>query len=714
MVAFLCFRQLCAPDLRGAALSAMMPGMAEAERAKRFTESVPGYMAGWLLAALWLYALSGVDAHAFSAFPACVVLGCAAALLLLALLMGLRLVRMSVLAWFSLAAGAYFLCRCLTSYALVESWGESALIVGALVYYVAGVYVAQNQHYRGVLLTLLLALLLSMLAWWAVQQPWFRLEWTGRATHTPEGKNNLPVALLVYKNFAGFFFFSGGVALGAWALWVQRGAKQALLMMVAAASVALSFFCETRAPFFLAPLALVGLWVFDVLFRLYSEQKVGVVSYVIGAILLVLVFVGVADAVLGRFLAGFFDNVDSHLRYQIWSFVCEQLPSAPLWGLGAGATEWDIIPVCNVWALPNYAHNEYVQVWADYGVIGLLFMLSIIAGHVVQGMRCVASEKVSPHRRGMALVAMLVLVFAAAYATADFPWHSFALVSLTAFVCGLLASPFPHIREARKWVSSSQAPVVKVLGEKKICRVLLMFVAAGVGAWGIWMGGKFYPVWEAQWEYNRLSEEGADAHGHQRRELIARLLPEYPDSALMDTYYLLPPYKSDWVERERLLKLAIQANPKQLFTVVMLVDALGKQQKFAEAEQLMRQYYVGDSMPASRLTNWPAYYAFNLLMWGREDYKHQRYGLALSKMEYAYAIHCWKRMDFNLFHRGGYTPWKASGGIKPWLKEFHKVGWRDMHMLRLIGVQPDHSWRQPMVPGGRPSLYSAIVDKKAS
>ena len=148
-------------------------GMSEVKSAKRLTESVPGRLAGWLLALVWLYSLPAVDSQAFTAFPVCVGLGGAAVLVLLAVLMGCRVVRMSWLGWVSLAAGGYFLCRCLNSYATVESWGESALIVGAFVYYIAGVYVAQNRRYTSVILVLALALVLSIAAWWIVKQPWF-------------------------------------------------------------------------------------------------------------------------------------------------------------------------------------------------------------------------------------------------------------------------------------------------------------------------------------------------------------------------------------------------------------------------------------------------------------------------------------------------------------------------------------------------------------
>ena len=697
--------------LRAGRLSGMMPRMAEAKSMKRLTESVPGRLVGWLLALLWVFSLSGVDSTAFSAFPVCVVLLAVLLLVFFCLLLGYRVVRMSALGWFSLAAGGYFLCRCLNSYAVVDSWADSVLIVVAAVYYLAGVYVAQNRHYSAPVIVLVVALLLSALAWWAVKQPWFCLEWTGRATYTPAGRNSMPTALLVYKNFAGFFFIAGAVALGGWALWAQRGIRAVLLCVVAVLSVLLSFFCGTRAPFFLAPIVLMGLWVFDVLVQLYSGRKISVLSYVVCAVFVVLLLVGVYDFFFGRTLSVFFDDTDSHGRYGIWSAVCEVLSHAPAWGCGAASVQWETIPFYKGEYLANMAHNEYLQVWADYGFIGLGCMLAIIAWHVVAGLRCVASDKISPERRALTSVSLLVLVFASAYATSDFPWHSVALVIMCAFVCGVLSSPFPYVRDAHKWSASSQAPVVGVQAQGKTGKLLLLALVVGVGFWCVWLGQKLYPVWYNQWEYNRLSQSGEDAYAHKRRELIAALLPGYPDSDLIDTYFLLPAYGSDWHERERLLRIALEANPKQMFVVAMLAEVLGKQKRYEDAEQLLRTKYTEVGLLDSGLHNWPAVYAHNLVMWAREDMGRGQYGLALSKMKYALEIHRWKNVRYGFVLGHKINADKKKTRIKPWLKDVMMGCKRDVRMLELLQVRPDDSWRLPLTPGGIPSLYSSIVDK---
>lgn len=681
----------------------------------RLTESLSGRVAGFLLVVLWIFSMSGVDSNAFSAFPACVVLVVAQLLVLGAMVSGKRLVRMSATGWFSLAVGGYFLLRCLNSYAVVDSWAESALILAGVVYYVAGVYVAQNKNYTGVFAGLAVALLLSLLAWWAVRQPWFCLEWTGRASFTPAGNNSRPMALLIYKNFAGVFFCVGGSALFAWALWTWRGVSRWGGALLGVASILAAFLCGTRAVYLVLPLVVVLCWLFRVIVRLFRDERIGGINVLVGVGLLVACLVAVAEFLFGGRLAELVDGADTHLRYYIWAAVCEVLPSTPLWGYGANATTWELIPYYSEWQLPNYAHNEYLQVWVDYGFAGVLLVLVVVVVHLLRGLRCLATETLSAERRHLAALCMLVLVSLAAYAFVDFPWHSFALVSMSAFACGVLASPFAYRHQSwltgRTWAGGSQAPLVPVRAQKTAGRVVLASLLLALLGYTGWLGYTLQPAWCAQWEYNELSAPGRDADSSARRMAIARLLPQYPSPALMDTFYMFPQNYTADAEKERLLKLALAGNPKQLFTAVMLADVLGAQNKFAEAEQLFRTSYASCDMPASLLNNWPGYYAYHLLRRGRFEMQQGNHALALSMLEHSLAIRKKKSMSFDPIWRQGNQPWKEHGGVKPGIRQLLKAAEADLHMLRLIGTQPDDSWMQPLAPGGKPALYRSFVKK---
>lgn len=691
--------------------------MAETKTAPRLTESLPGRLAGWLLAVLWIFSMSGVDANAFSSFPVCMVLCIVAVLVAGGICCGMRVVRMSWPGWLGLAIGGYFLLRCVHSYALVDSWCEAVLILGAFAYYIAGVYAAQNRRYTALVVVLAAALLLNVLAFWVVRQPWFCLEWTGRAAQTPAGPNSQPTTLFVYKNFAGVFLSLGGCVLALWGAWGWQGWRRTLCLLLGVAAVAVSLMCQTRAVYLVLPLCGVGAWAIHVLQCVFSGRKLGGMAIVLGGLLLMLLGLALYEIFFGYQLQTFLSSADSHLRYLIWGSICEVLPSVPLWGCGANVTQWEIVPFYSEWQLPNYAHNEYLQAWVDYGLLGVVLVLLVLVLHVVQGLRCMASEHVEPPRRLVTALAVLVLLVVAIYAVVDFPWHSFALVAMCAFACGVLASPFACSKEAwwsgRQWAAGSHAAVVGVRAQKWPGRVILLALLLGMGCWSASLGCKLYPAWAAQWRYNDWSAPGNDDSGKMRRGIIAALLPQYPSPALMDTYAMLPPAgQDDLPRRVELLKCAHAGNPRQLFTVAMLVDALGSSRCYAEAELLMRAAYVGEAMPASLLNNWPAYYAYNLLVWGRYEMQRGNHAKALSLLDYALKMGVLSGHAFNPIYRSGPQPWREHGGIKPFLRKLCETCERDVRVLRAVGTRPDNSWMLPVTPGGRPALYRSLVDAK--
>ena len=83
-------------------------------------------------------------------------------------------------------------------------------------------------------------------------------------------------------------------------------------------------------------------------------------------------------------------------------------------------------------------------------------------------------------------------------------------------------------------------------------------------------------------------------------------------------------------------------------------------------------------------------------------------------LDYGLKIHGWQRISFKPVWRVGPQPWKETGGIRPGLYKLIEAARTDLRLLRLTGVQPDDSWQQPLTPGGRPSLYRALVQKKGS
>lgn len=683
--------------------------MSDAEKTGRLTEKWSVKAATVLLVVLWLASMCAFDSVACTSFPLVPCLGAVAVLVLSGLACGGKSVKLSWLNWLSLGIGGYFMARCLCSYSVTESWRESILIIFGVVYYVAGIYAAQSRSLKGITWVIVLSVAANVLAFWVMRQPESSVAWTGRPEVGFLGKNAKPVTLFVYKNFAGAFLALGGVLVLWLSLFGKRGrASRFFLFLLAAVACALSFFCGTRNVYFVLPLLLVLLWVLQLVCRLYSEQKIGWLNVSIGCVLLIAVAVGVAEFLFSGSTYAHLLAVDTHLRSYIWQCVCRVAPNAPWWGYGASSVQWEILPLYNEWATPTYAHNEYLQAWCDYGVIGVSAIAFILMSHLVTVFRCMASEQVSAERRSVSAMAVLVAACIAVCAIADFVWHNPALVAMTAFACGVAGSPYPHAPfswfHTRRWRDG--APVVAVRAQGRMGRGMVALVAAAVVAWTFFLGQKLYRPWLAQWQFSTMYAMGVDADASQRHALLADLVPDYPDAVLMERYYLLPLSTTDWANQEKLLKTVLAANPKNLYMVTSLVTVLGLEGKYPEAEQLMRQSYRGDGMPNSCLAHWASYYMENLMMWGRSEMKKGNLGTALSLLEYARMMGADVSLSYNMAYRVGESPWRTQGGYKPGLRNFADVCKLDEKLLSDMKVEKDDSWKRPLTPAGKPALYS--------
>lgn len=669
----------------------------------RLTETAAGRLAAFLLVVVWISSMSMADANAYSCLP---MLGGAVLIVLLALsslIRGAKAVRLTWVSWLSLGIGLYYLVRCLCSFDVVSSWREASAILVCIVYYVAGVYAAQGRRLRPVLSALALALVFNMLFFYLVHETAMPIEWTGRPSVGPGGVNSRPVSLFVYKNEAGAFFVLAGMLAAAAALWNRSATARCRLLLLALGigGVLLSAQCGTRAGYLIAPAMAVGIFVLSLVLRLYAKEKYGAGVFI--AAFLVLLGLGLAVVQLLFEPGGLslFTDADSHQRFRIWAACCSLLPNAPLTGYGASSVPWLLAPFLRLyscWSLANYAHNEYLQVWVDYGLIGLVGMLVVVVAHAWYGFGALCSELVSPVRRILTALALLCLLSWFIAGSTDFFWHQPAVGGMMAFSCGVLASPYPYRDERR-------GRNVRVSPENAGGKAVLALLGTGGIAMAAWLMCAFYPVWQAQWEYNELCRGGRDEDGETRLALLTRLLPDYPSSRLMDSAYSLPTSGRIWEEEEACLRTVLAANPRQLFMTVQLGRLLTEQGRYQEAEALYRRSYLGDGMEKSRITYWPNFYIYNLLLWGHSCMLHGDMPGAYSRL--AYALRVADAMKINLAEKVAYRhdAWQADETMKEGWPQYLLDRRQDAALLELLGTQPDDAWMQPLEPGGKPALY---------
>ncbi len=675
--------------------------------------------AGGILALLWIVSMSVVDGNACTAAPACLTLGVVAALAVGAMAAGFSPARPSLTLLLGLAVGAFFVLRCALSESKVEAWSEMGLLLGGFAFYIAGFAFAQRRAALGWLLTVLgAAVLVNILFFFLLRDGQMPLEWTGRPTWSLGGVNTRNTTLFVYKNFAGIFLMLAGALLlwcTLWGGWRQRGAVIAALVGIAAMVCACG--CGTRAVLLLLPLLVLGGCVLGIILRLYSGRALGWVWPLASGLCALGLLVMLVEFLLDGEIVGSLLDIETHLRSAIWFDVIGVAADAPWCGYGARSAQWMIVPFYDGWQTPNFAHNEYIQAWCDYGVLGMLLMLAVIVVHLSAGFWKLAVEGLPEERRRLVALAMMQLVLMAACAVVDYVWHSFALVAMTAFACGVLASPVPRddrgLLRRRNWAAGSRPRLLPVPLLRKSGRLLAAAAVLALGGACLWLGLRLLPAWKVQWQFNTACHREAPVS--ERRALLMGILREYPDSALVDNYVLQTGEGAfwDWVELESALRLALEANPRQLFSVVMLADVLGRQGRCEEVEALLRDHYPRGGMKGTRLTNWPSYYAMNLLRWGKLKLGQGEHGAALSMMSYAFNMNSHGYSLFqNTRYRAGYKPW-----VEPWwnkkLRSFVDACRTDVRAMRAIGIEPDESWQQPLRAGGPPALYARWSRPKA-
>ena len=675
---------------------------------KRLTESKLGLILGIVLAMVWIASMSVADSNVCTAAPLLWVLFGVVLAAAVGIAAGLKVVRLPLTAWLSLGIGAYFLGRSICGFSLTDNWENTVLILGGFVFYMAGVYCGQAESSKGCTAVLCVALLLNILYFFLLKNSELSLHWVGRADTGLAGPNTRNTTLFVYKNFAGLFLAGGGMLLLWRALWRGNpGLRELPAILTGAASVAISLFCNTRAPWLVLPLMFVAGWVLWLIVRVYEQRPIGWGIIFGGALLFVLLSIAVYDFLFASTIKDLIADADSHLRYHVWDYVSRQAHNAPPWGFGPAGATWHIVHEYHEWYLPNYAHNEYVQCWADYGIIGIGCMLLLSGMHTVQGFVTLACEKTGPERRVRTAMALLLLCVLFAAAATDYVWHSFALVALTAFTCGTLASPHPTTGESifrkRNWAPGCTPPYQPVKAETRVGRVLVSAAGLALAAALCQMAATLTPAWKKQLEYDTLVAQGADAA--TQRELLLNALQEYPYFRLADYYLTLAPgVAPDWAAYEQGLHIVLKHNPRQLFTAATLAQVLTKQGKYEEAEQIYRSYYPGDGPDNRSLNCWATHYAANLQQWG-----HSLLATP-GGINKAYSILTYAD---NIAKKQGYLPWLTYRvGTHTWTpggtdaqKAAQKSYKQDLKLLRLINPPKDDSWQEPLTPGGRSALY---------
>ena len=698
----------------------MMGAMGVELKSKRFIESWMGKLALLLLGGVWIFSMSGVDSNAYSALPVTIGVGIVSLLIVGGVCSGYKLVRMSMLGWISLVGvGGYFLVRCCMSYSIVEAWREGALILGCMVFYLMGVYSAQLRKNGWLYGVLLVAVLLNLLYTYLMNYTDISMIYTGRPEVGLTGINTRPSSLFLYKNVSGAFVMLGGFLLLNAALWQRQG--RIVYALVGIVGIVVSFYYKADIVYVLLPLLSIGTLLIQFANCLFTGKKLGWIWILSGIVTLVAVGIGVCEFVFNQELFRSAMEVETTGRNRIWEAVLKVAFNAPIWGCGASATQWETLPVFEVlFGSPNFAHNEYLQVWVDYGILGLILTGGTLLAHAAGGLWAVSSEHMDMEQRKQKLISFVVVGALAVCAFSDYIWHFYSIASMTAFCCGVLASPC--VREKmvlpwqKKWASSDKRSLVLLRaqglfgnGMISIC-CLMMVVYAG------WLSLKLYPAWMSQWHFAALCAPNQDDDAQKRHCIQEDILDSYPDASIMDYYFSMPLSGISWQRQEMALKKVLVANPKNLYVVAMLGDVLCYERKHEEAEKLYRKYFSGsllkNAMTPTPWRNWHAYYAYNLLRWGYQKMRLGDSQSAYSMMDYALNINAKMGIVFCLRVLPDRETWRDRKEGHPEARSFIKLCTKYVELFKMLDIQKNDSWKEPLEKGGNGALYQDLGHKQ--
>ncbi len=666
-------------------------------------------VAGVLLMLVWIASMPLDDDRLCATAPLGYAYGAVLLLALVGMVLGARPARPRLTCLIGLVAGLCLLVRCLAGDMLSETVRELPLILTAFVFYGAGYLLGQQRGGAALSLALVLGVLANVVYYFLMLDPEVPLEWMGRPTMSLAGPNfkGEGRTLLTYCNFATIFLMVAGVVLicrPLWAGWKSWGSFFAGI--VGMVGVVVSCLCTGRSVLPLAVLMSVSAWMLWAIIRLYGAKNLGYGVVLSGMALLVAMLVMVAELFLGSALLGQILTVDTHGRTMIWSYIYGMLPDVPWCGYGAGATQWQLVPFINVGAMPNYAHNDYLQAWMDYGAAGLLLVLVVLGTHLISGFWAMASEEVGRERRALVAACMLIVLAMAGCALFEFVWHNVSLVAVTACACGVLAAPVPTRRESlrlrRKWAAGHKPPLrpVRPMGRSMtaLCCIFCLTLALGCAGFS----RVLMPACKAQWEYNALCHAGAAEA--ERALFLERVMEFYPDPELAEHYVTLaqPEGREDNLARtEQMIRAGLRSNPHHLYLTVMLSDVLCYAGRPAEAEELLREAYsrrATRGLAGTALANWPAYYGTALMAWGQQRLAVGDRAAALSMMEYALNLRSHQKNAFRHCGKAG-----QRNRAEKACAEARQV---EVNLLRILGVQKDDSWMQPRRPGGPEALYA--------
>lgn len=499
-----------------------------------------------------------------------------------------------------LALSGYIGWRAWTSPVELYAREDGAILLACFVAYLMTVTLASHPKWRlGIVCVLLVLVAGNLTAGWLN----FKGRWDfhlvpGFSRTFPPGRIggffNNPNHLAAFLSFAAFL--SAGMMMFA-RIHITSRLLLGFGILAMLAGVALTI---SRG-------AMLGMAVGGVVFVLLTlwvvwRTKRALFKWLVLALLLICGAVGGAlykvneDSLLTRQLR---TPMGEDMRTHIWHAALAQHAESPWIGVGArmfyegGITHRDPESSPQT-GDPLFAHNEYLQMLADYGWVGLALTGIVLLAHLANGLRYLrwfAAEKFPAsgllRSNTLALVTggMAALIATLVHAVFEFHGHVAITAVLGAVVLGLLANP---------GIESEAFKSRRVWGLRLVMKVIMLAASAAMV-----YGAAMFGVADAQAATARVdAKRGVNAAVLRRAEAAAAADPRNAALAYQYGTMLVDSVRQDMRKEDYLrtvdaavvaLTHAVALNPWNFRYQLALADALDAQKKPDAALQAVRR-----------------------------------------------------------------------------------------------------------------------------
>lgn len=237
----------------------------------------------------------------------------------------------------------------------------------------------------------------------------------------------------------------------------------------------------------------------------------------------------------------------SSVRLALWKATGHMILDWPVTGVGAGA--WEVkAPLYQSAGAPPfetayYAHNEFVQLLAEYGLVGWAFLVCLLAYLAAAALRTLKSKsdqaQAEAPLRAVALSSLLALLMVS---NAGFPWHLASTGALYALCLGMLAASDARL-SLQSRMAASLLPWKPVYSSAlALATGLAMVLAVYIAHQAVQCERKIVSAWHLGLKISQSGDVNNPRWNSTKIELLT-LLRE--GIAINPNYFLLTPMVAD-------------------------------------------------------------------------------------------------------------------------------------------------------------------------